>query len=158
MIEIWGTHVGNLFMTMVLAMVPVMELRGAIPIGVAAGLDVWEAMLASIVGNMIPVPFIILFVRKIFAWMRVKSPRLDHLVERFERKAAKQSQVVRKYEWFGLVILVAIPLPGTGAWTGALVAAMLDMRLKRAFPAVLIGVIIAGFIVSYITYGASMLI
>lgn len=158
MVGIWGTYAGNLFMTMVLAMVPVMELRGAIPIGVAAGLDVREAMLASIVGNMIPVPFIILFVRKVFAWMRTKSQRLDNLVGRFERKAAKQSEVVKKYEWFGLVILVAIPLPGTGAWTGALVAAMLDMRLKRAFPAVLIGVIIAGFIVSYITYGASMLL
>lgn len=158
MVGIWGTYAGNLFMTMVLAMVPVMELRGAIPIGVAAGLDVREAMLASIVGNMIPVPFIILFVQKVFAWMRTKSQRLDNLVGRFERKAARQSEVVKKYEWFGLVILVAIPLPGTGAWTGALVAAMLDMRLKRAFPAVLIGVIIAGFIVSYITYGASMLL
>ncbi len=158
MVGIWGTYAGNLFMTMVLAMVPVMELRGAIPIGVAAGLDVREAMLASIVGNMIPVPFIILFVRKVFAWMRTKSRRLDNLVGRFERKAAKHSAVVEKYEWLGLVILVAIPLPGTGAWTGALVAAMLDMRLKRAFPAVLIGVIIAGFIVSYITYGARMLL
>lgn len=158
MIGIWGTYAGNLFMTMVLAMVPVMELRGAIPIGVAAGLAVWEALLASIVGNMIPVPFIILFVRKVFAWMRARSQKLDNLVARFERKAAKQSEVVKKYEWFGLVILVAIPLPGTGAWTGALVAAMLDMRLKRAFPAILIGVVIAGFIISYITYGVGMLL
>ena len=158
MIGIWGTYAGNLFMTMVLAMVPVMELRGAIPIGVAAGLEVWEALLAAIVGNMIPVPFIILFVRKVFAWMRTKNQKLDSLVARFERKAAKQSEVVKKYEWFGLVILVAIPLPGTGAWTGALVAAMLDMRLKRAFPAVLIGVVIAGFIISYITYGVGTLL
>lgn len=158
MIGIWGTYAGNLFMTMVLAMVPVMELRGAIPIGVAAGLEVREALLAAIVGNMIPVPFIILFVRKVFAWMRTKSQKLDNLVARFERKAAKQSEVVKKYEWFGLVILVAIPLPGTGAWTGALVAAMLDMRLKRAFPAILIGVVIAGFIISYITYGVGTLL
>lgn len=157
MVGIWGTYVGNLIMTMVVSMVPVIELRGAIPIGVAAGLSVREALIASIIGNMIPVPIIILFVRKVFAWMRVKSQRLDDLVGRFERKAAKQSEVVKKYEWFGLVILVAIPLPGTGAWTGALVAAMLDMRLKRAFPAIFIGVVIAGFIVSYITYGASML-
>ena len=74
-----------------------------------------------------------------------------------EEKAKKQSGMVEKYEWFGLVLLVAIPLPGTGAWTGALVAAMLDMRMKRAFPAIMIGVIIAGIVVSYITYGASML-
>ena len=155
---IWGTYAGNLIMTMMVSMVPVIELRGAIPIGVAAGLDVLEALIAAIIGNMIPVPIIILFIRKVFSWMRVKSQRLDNLVGRFERKAAKQSEMVKKYEWLGLVILVAIPLPGTGAWTGALVAAMLDMRLKRAFPAIFIGVVIAGFIVSYITYGVSMFI
>ncbi len=154
----WGTHIGNLMMTALIAMVPVIELRGAIPAGVAAGLTVWEALFMAIIGNMIPVPVIILFVRKVFDWMRVKSEKLDRLVRRFEAKAEKQSALIDKYEWWGLVILVAIPLPGTGAWTGALVAAMLNMRLKRALPAVFIGVVIAGIIVSYITYGASMLI
>ena len=154
----WGTHIGNLMMTALIAMVPVIELRGAIPAGVAAGLTVWEALFMAIIGNMIPVPVIILFVRKVFDWMRVKSENLDRLVRRFEAKAEKQSALIDKYEWWGLVILVAIPLPGTGAWTGALVAAMLNMRLKRALPAVFIGVVIAGIIVSYITYGASMLI
>lgn len=144
-------------MTMLVAMVPVIELRGAIPLGVAGGLDVRTAMAASIIGNMLPVPVIILFVRKVFAWMRTKSHKLDHLVHRFEEKARAKSDIVYKYELFGLVLLVAIPLPGTGAWTGALVAAMLDIRLKKAFPAIFIGVIIAGIIVSYITYGASML-
>ncbi len=154
----WGTHIGNLMMTALIAMVPVIELRGAIPAGVAAGLSVPEALAMAIIGNMIPVPVIILFVRKVFDWMRVKSEKLDRLVRRFEAKAEKQSALIDKYEWWGLVILVAIPLPGTGAWTGALVAAMLNMRLKRALPAVFIGVVIAGIIVSYITYGASMLI
>ena len=158
MISFWGTHTGNLMMTALIAMVPVLELRGAIPAGVAAGLSVKEALTVAIIGNMMPVPIIILFVRKVFDWMRVKSQKLDRLVCRFEAKAAKQSAVIDKYEWWGLVILVAIPLPGTGAWTGALVAAMLNMRLKRALPAIFIGVIIAGIIVSYITYGASMLI
>ena len=148
----------NLMMTALIAMVPVIELRGAIPAGVAAGLSVPEALAMAIIGNMIPVPVIILFVRKVFDWMRVKSEKLDRLVRRFEAKAEKQSALIDKYEWWGLVILVAIPLPGTGAWTGALVAAMLNMRLKRALPAVFIGVVIAGIIVSYITYGASMLI
>ncbi|MBS6175807.1 small multidrug export protein [Emergencia timonensis] len=138
-------------------MVPIIELRGAIPIGVANGLSVRTALFAAIIGNLIPVPIIILFVRKVFAFIRTKSEKLDHLVCRFEEKAKKQSGMVEKYEWFGLVLLVAIPLPGTGAWTGALVAAMLDMRMKRAFPAIMIGVIIAGIVVSYITYGASML-
>ena len=145
-------------MTMLISMVPVLELRGAIPAGVAAGLSVKEALVVSIIGNLLPVPIIILFVRKVFDWMRKKSERLDFLVCRFEEKAKKQSVMIDKYEWFGLVLLVAVPLPGTGAWTGALVAAMLNMRLKRALPAVFIGVVIAGIVVSYITYGASMLI
>ncbi len=158
MISFWGTHIGNLIMTALIAMVPVLELRAAIPAGVAAGLPVPEALLLAIIGNMLPIPIIILFVRKVFDWMRTKSQRLDRLVCRFEEKAARQSAIIDKYEWWGLVLLVAIPLPGTGAWTGALVAAMLDMRLKRALPAIFIGVVIAGIIVSYITYGASMLI
>lgn len=157
MVGLWGSYIGNIIMTVLISMVPIIELRGAIPIGVANGLGVKAALFASIIGNMIPVPFIILFVRKVFAFIRTKSQKLDDLVCRFERKAEKQSGMVEKYEWFGLVLLVAIPLPGTGAWTGALVAAMLDMRMKRAFPAILIGVIIAGIVVSYITYGASML-
>ena len=158
MMTFWGTHTGNLMMTMLISMVPVLELRGAIPAGVAAGLSVKEALVVSIIGNLLPVPIIILFVRKVFDWMRKKSERLDFLVCRFEEKAKKQSVMIDKYEWFGLVLLVAVPLPGTGAWTGALVAAMLNMRLKRALPAVFIGVVIAGIVVSYITYGASMLI
>ncbi len=158
MMSFWGTHTGNLMMTMLISMVPVLELRGAIPAGVAAGLSVKEALVVSIIGNLLPVPIIILFVRKVFDWMRKKSERLNLLVCRFEEKAKKQSVMIDKYEWFGLVLLVAVPLPGTGAWTGALVAAMLNMRLKRALPAVFIGVVIAGIVVSYITYGASMLI
>lgn len=157
MIGLWGTYIGNIIMTVIISMVPIIELRGAIPIGVANGLSVRTALFASIIGNLIPVPIIILFVRKVFAFIRTKSQKLNQLVCRFEQKAEKQSGMVEKYEWFGLVLLVAIPLPGTGAWTGALVAAMLDMRMKRAFPAIMIGVIIAGIVVSYITYGASML-
>ncbi len=157
MVGLWGTYIGNIIMTVIISMVPIIELRGAIPIGVANGLSVRTALFASIIGNLIPVPIIILFVRKVFAFIRTKSQKLNQLVCRFEQKAEKQSGMVEKYEWFGLVLLVAIPLPGTGAWTGALVAAMLDMRMKRAFPAIMIGVIIAGIVVSYITYGASML-
>jgi len=153
---LWGSYLGNIIMTVIVAMVPVIELRGAIPIGVANGLDVQTALLASIVGNMLPVPIIILFVRKVFAWMRKVSERLNHIVEKLEAKAESKKSVIDKYEWWGLVILVAIPLPGTGAWTGALVAAMLDMQLRRALPAIFIGVIIAGIIVTTITYGATV--
>ena len=144
-------------MTMLLSMVPVLELRGAIPIGVANGLNIWVAIGVSIIGNLLPVPFIILFIRKIFSWLRKLSKRLDGLVTRLERRAAKKTDVVLRYAFWGLVVLVAIPLPGTGAWTGALVAAMLDMRLKRAFPAIALGVVIAGIIVAFVTYGAGAL-
>lgn len=144
----------DILLTFLVAMVPVVELRGAIPFGVVRGLNLWMAIIASVLGNLVPVPFIILFIRKIFAWMRAHMPKLDGLVIRMEKKAEKNRAAVEKYAFWGLVILVAIPLPGTGAWTGALVAAMMEMRLKRAFPAIAIGVAIAGVIVSVITYGA----
>lgn len=146
----------NVIMTVLVAAVPIIELRGAIPIGVAAGLDVPTALIASIIGNMLPVPIIILFVRKVFAWMRKTSEKLNQIVCKLEAKAESKKGVIDKYEWWGLVILVAIPLPGTGAWTGGLVAAMLDMSLKRALPAIFIGVVIAGIIVTTITYGATV--
>ena len=144
----------DILLTFLVAMVPVVELRGAIPFGVVRGLNIWTAIIASVLGNLVPVPFIILFIRRIFAWMRAHMPKLDGLVTRMEKKAEKNRAAVEKYAFWGLAILVAIPLPGTGAWTGALVAAMMEMRLKRAFPAIAIGVVIAAVIVSVITYGA----
>lgn len=144
----------DIILTFLVAMVPVVELRGAIPFGVVRGLNLWTAIIASVLGNLVPVPFIILFIRRIFAWMRAHMPKLDGLVTRMEKKAEKNRAAVEKYAFWGLAILVAIPLPGTGAWTGALVAAMMEMRLKRAFPAIVIGVVIAGVIVSVVTYGA----
>ncbi|MBQ4039928.1 MAG: small multi-drug export protein [Oscillospiraceae bacterium] len=139
-------------------MVPVLELRGAIPIATAHGLNFWVAIVCAIIGNLIPVPFIIIFIRKIFELMRKWSPKLDKLVTKLEDRAHKKSDVVLKYAFWGLVILVAIPLPGTGAWTGALVAAMLNMRLRKAFPAIALGVIFAGVIVSVVTYGGIMIL
>lgn len=144
----------DILLTFLVAMVPVVELRGAIPFGVVRGLNLWTAIIASVLGNLVPVPFIILFIRRIFAWMRAHMPKLDGLVTRMEKKAEKNRAAVERYAFWGLAILVAIPLPGTGAWTGALVAAMMEMRLKRAFPAIVIGVVIAGVIVSIVTYGA----
>ncbi|MBR4072815.1 MAG: small multi-drug export protein [Clostridia bacterium] len=138
-------------------MIPVIELRGAIPIAVANGLEFPVAMIVSFLGNLLPVPFIIVFIRKIFAWMRRISGKLDKIVSSLEKRAEKKSDVVLKYAFWGLFILVAIPLPGTGAWTGALVAAMLNMRLKSAFPAIALGVVGAGAIVAFITYGAGEL-
>lgn len=152
-----NTLFGKIMATFFISMVPVIELRGAIPIGVGYGLDYWVAVTVSIIGNLVPVPFIILFIRKIFELMRKWSKKLDALVTKLEARAESKSDVVQKYAFWGLFILVAIPLPGTGAWTGALVAAMLDMRLKRAFPAIALGVIGAAAIVTFVTFGADKL-
>ena len=141
------------FSTILMAMVPVIELRGAIPFGVAAGISVKQALVCAIVGNLIPIPFILLFLRRVFVWMRKISTGFENLVEKLELRAKRKKGIVDKYEIIGLIILVAIPLPGTGAWTGALVATVLDIRMRRALPAITIGVIIAGILVSVITYG-----
>lgn len=155
---LWNSFAGKILMTLVLSMTPIIELRGAIPVATANGLDLWFAIVLSVIGNMIPVPFIIIFIRKIFEWMRRKSDKLNKLVEHFEQKAEKHKETVIKYEFWGLFILVAIPLPGTGAWTGALVAAMLDMRLKSAVPAIFLGVVGAGLIVAAVTGGVLVLV
>ncbi len=147
------TELGQILLTFLVSMLPVVELRGAIPIGVSMGLGHWQAMLISILGNMVPVPFIIIFIRRIFSWLRVKSERLEKLVSSLETRAEGKWDKVHKYQILGLVVLVAIPLPGTGAWTGALVAALMDIRLKSSIPAIALGVIIAGFLVTGLTYG-----
>lgn len=148
---------GELFYTMLMSMVPVVELRGGIPFGVALGLDIWEAYIAAVIGNMIPVPFIIVFIRRIFGWMRIHMPRLNSLVDKLERKAHLKGATVTKYKYLGLMIFVAIPLPGTGAWTGALAAAFLDTRLRKAMPAIFLGVVIAGILISMLTFGVTSL-
>ena len=153
----FSTTIGKIVITFLWSMVPVIELRGAIPIGVGQGLPYWLAVIVSILGNLVPVPFIILFIRKIFELMRKWMPKLDGLVSKLEKRAEEKSDVVQKYTFWGLFILVAIPLPGTGAWTGALVAAMLDMRLRRAFPAIAMGVVGAAVIVTFVTFGADKL-
>lgn len=143
--------------TLLISTVPVLELRAAIPYGVVAGLSILESTVISILGNMIPVPFLVLFTRRAFNYMRMKSECLNHFVLKMEEKAGKNKKIVERYKFAGLIILVAIPFPGTGAWTGSLVAAMMDMRLKRAVPAIFIGVIIAGFIISWLTYGVKVI-
>ena len=138
--------------TLVTAMMPILEIRGAIPVGVASGLDPWLAFAVGFVGNMLPIPILILLTRKIIEWLK-KHNMLVKLTAWLENKGSKGAQKVQKFSFWGLFILVAIPLPGTGAWTGALVASLLDMRLKRALPAIAMGVAVAGLIVLLVTYG-----
>lgn len=140
-------------MTVALAMLPVLELRGAIPIGVSMGLHPITAFIAGVIGNVLPAPFIIVFIRRVFSWLRTKSTRLENWIERLEKRAEGKWDKIHAAEFFGLMILVAIPLPGTGAWTGSLVAAVRDMRLRNALPAIVVGVITAGFLITGLTYG-----
>jgi uncharacterized membrane protein len=134
-------------------MVPIIELRGAIPMGAALDIPFHINYLVSVVGNMIPVPFILLFIRHVLHWMK-KVPKLDKIALWIENKADKNKAKVLKYATFGLYVFVALPLPGTGAWTGALVAAMLDMRMKKSIPAIFLGVMTAGVIMTLASYGA----
>lgn len=145
----WLTSVpfGEFVFTILVSMIPVVELRGGIPFGVATlGLPYAAAFVAAIIGNMIPVPFIVVYIRRIFLWMRRHMPRLNSLVDRLEKKAHLKGQNVTRYKYLGLMIFVAIPLPGTGAWTGTLAASLLDMDFKSSVLACMGGVLLAGCI------------
>ena len=134
------------------SMVPVLELRAAIPFGVAMGLPVWLVFVMAVIGNMIPVPAIMLFARTLFRWLRQRKWWGSKIVW-LETRAHLKGRMVRKYRLLGLVILVAIPLPGTGAWTGALVATIFRSRIALAMPAIFLGVLIAGGAVTGATLG-----
>ena len=146
------TLFGKLLMTFATAMVPVIELRGAIPVGIAAGLPPAAACATAILGNLLPVPLIMLLARRVFNWLR-DTRFFGPKIVKLERRAHLKGRIVRKYRLLGLVVLVGIPLPGTGAWTGALVASLLDIRLRHALPAILAGLIIAGGITTAVTLG-----
>ena len=144
--------------TLLISMVPIIELRGGLPVGIASGLSFPAAYIASVIGNLIPVPFIILFIRKIFVLIRKYMPKLSSMIDKLEDKAHLKGQKVKKYQKFGLFLFVAIPLPGTGAWTGSLVAAFLDIRLKDAILPIVLGVLTAGILIMMLTYGVTAIL
>ena len=148
-----GTTAGKMVATFILSMLPVGELRFGLPYGIALGLEYPLALMAALLGNMIPVPFIIAYIKKIFAWMRRHMPAFDSFITRLENKANLKGETVEKYGPIGLLLFVAIPLPGTGAWTGALIAALLDMKNEKAVPYIMLGVCIAASIMTLVTYG-----
>ena len=148
-----GTVIGKMCATFFISMLPVVELRAGLPYGIALGLEYPLALMAALLGNMIPVPFIIVYIKRIFEWMRKHMPRMNALVTKLENRAHLKGETVEKYGHWGLLIFVAIPLPGTGAWTGALIAALLNIRTSKAVPVILIGVCIAAAIMTLITYG-----
>lgn len=145
-------------MTMLIAMLPILELRAAIPFGVAVGLSPGWALAAAVVGNVIPVPFVILLVRKVFPFLRKHFHKLDRLWLRLETKAHRHWNRIEKYRYFGLLFLVALPIPGTGAWTGSLVAACLNMSIAKSLPVIFLGVCIAGGLMLLITSVVSFIV
>ena len=136
------------------SMIPIIELRGAIPMGAAFSLPWWQTYLISVVGNMIPVPFILLFIKKIIRWMSNSKVKFFNKTAGFlMRKVEKNRERIEIYSFFGVCLFVAIPLPATGAWTGSLVAAMIDMKFWKAVLSAVIGVLKAGVIMTLISYG-----
>lgn len=150
------TQLGEFCLTILVSMLPVVELRGGIPFGIAAGLSAPKAFIAAFLGNMLPVPFLILFTRRVFAFLKDHVPPVQGAIAWLERKAEKKKHLVLKYQALGLFILVAVPLPGTGAWTGSLVAAVMDMRLSKAVPSITAGVLAAGLIITFITHQVAL--
>lgn len=141
----------------IISMVPILELRGGLLAAGPAFLDIptWRAIPICLIGNLIPIPFIPWLIRPIFAWLR-RTKLFRPLVEKLEKKAMSKSGQIEKYEFWGLVLFVGIPLPGTGAWTGALISALLDIDWKKAFLAILLGVCLASvimYILSYVLIG-----
>jgi len=136
----------------IVSMLPVLELRGGLIVAKILEIDFFKAFIICFIGNMIPIPFILLFIRRIFAWLK-KSRKFNEIITKLEVKSIRKADNVKKYRLWGLFLFVAIPLPGTGAWTGALVADLLDIRIKHSFFTIAVGVFVAGMIISALSYG-----
>ena len=135
----------------VVSMVPIVELRGGIIASSLMQLPLWKGVLFCMAGNMIPVPFILWFITPIFTWLK-KTDLFRPIVEGLEEKSLGKSDRIQKYEFLGLLLFVGIPLPGTGAWTGSLIAALLDIRFGKALPAVYLGLVLAVTIMCAVSY------
>lgn len=134
-----------------ISLCPILELRGGMIAASMLGLELWKALPICVLGNLLPIPFILLFIRKILSLLK-KTKLFRGLVEWVERKAEKNKAKITKYATWGLFLFVAIPLPGTGAWTGALVADALDIHVKKSFPTICLGVLMASAIMTVIAY------
>ena len=156
--ELFPESVGPGIVSFLTSMLPILECRGGMIVAKAfeaLGYDfpLSHAFIICYIGNMIPVPFILLFIRKIFEFMK-KHGILTKFIEFLEGKTARNQEKVMRYKQWGLLLFVAVPLPGTGAWTGSLFAALLDIDFKKALPIIALGVFIADIIMAILTYGA----
>lgn len=136
---------------LIISMVPILELRGGMIAAALFGLPWLRALLFCIIGNMLPMPFVLLLIDKIFDLLK-KTKTFRPIVEKLEQRALGHREKIEKYEFWGLVLFVGIPLPGTGGWTGSLAAALMGLRFKKAFPAVILGILLAATIMSVATY------
>ncbi len=150
MLNAWG--IPHQLITAIISMIPLIELRGSILVGGTLNLPFVQTFIASVIGNMIPIPFILLFIEKIFDWMK-KTKHLSKLANGIEKKAMSKSEQIEKYGYLGLFLFVAIPLPGTGAWTGSLLAVLFRLNRKKSLGMIFLGVLTAGLIMSILSYG-----
>lgn len=147
-----GKHVSAQFVIFIVSLIPVLECRGGLIVASLLKVNIWQAIPICVLGNIIPIPFILFFIKKIFAWMK-KFSFFRPLIEKLEKRAMNKSEGMDHGEFLGLLLFVGIPLPGTGAWTGSLIASLLEMDVKKASIAILIGIFLATFIVSVLSYG-----
>ena len=150
--EFLSNKVSNELIAIIVSMFPIIELRGGIPVAYLLGLDWFPSYILCVIGNLIPVPFILWFITPIFNWLK-KTKLFSGWVNKLEKKSMAKSGQITKYEAWGLFLFVAIPLPGTGAWTGSLIASLLNMPFKKAFVSILCGVLTAGFIMTVLSFG-----
>jgi len=140
------------FIVFLVSMIPLLELRGSILAAGFMDMEFFPTFVAAVLGNMLPIPFILLFIKKIFAWMKTIKG-LKKIPEWCEKKALSKSEQIEKYGYFGLFLFVAIPLPGTGAWTGSLLATLLNLKTGKSLIAIFLGVCTAGLIMSLLAFG-----
>ena len=141
----WLLGAGRGLAVFVISMVPLVELRGAVPLGLAAGLPWSETLLLSYLGNLLPIPFLLFFGEKLLDWVGTLRP-FTGFVQRYKAKLESKKESVTRYACIGLFLFVAIPLPGTGAWSGALIAVLLEMPKAKALLSIAAGVVTAGLI------------
>lgn len=147
-----GQHISAEAVVFIVSLLPILECRGGLLVASLLKVNIWRAIPICVIGNLIPVPFILLFIKKIFRWMK-RFRTFRPLIEKMEKRAANKSSNLRKGEFLGLLLFVGIPLPGTGGWTGSLIAALLDVDIKKATLAIFLGVLLATFIMSIVSYG-----
>ncbi len=143
---------GKEVVVFIISMMPLLELRGGLLAAALLKMDFVPAYLISIVGNTLPIPLVLLFLDKVFNFLK-KSKKLNKLISKLENKILSKKGQIEKYGYLGLLLFVGIPLPGTGAWTGAGLAVLLNLNKKKAFVSIMLGVILASIIMSILSYG-----